>query len=323
MKSSGKNVPKPRALKPGDTLALIAPSGSSNDPDLAAKGIKFLSGLGFRVKAGRSCTGKYGYLAAPDALRASDVNDFFADGEIDGIVCLKGGYGTPRILDSIDYDLIAAHPKVFVGYSDITGLHLAIQRHAGMPTFHGIMAVSMAGGADRFSVESWMRAISAEGPLGRLDPPPLADYRPVSLAGGKARGILIGGNLSLVAALTGTPYALDPRGKILFLEDIDEEPYRVDRLLTQLRLAGVFEQCEGVILGNWNNCVAKDTSRSLTLAQVFKDVIGPSGKPCIADFAAGHCVPTHTMAFGVQAFLDADEATLEITESATTGIRAT
>jgi len=120
-----------------------------------------------------------------------------------------------------------------------------------------------------------------------------------------------------VAALTGTAYALDPRGKILFLEDIDEEPYRLDRMLTQLRLAGVFEQCEGIVLGNWNNCGAKDPTRSLTLAEVFRDVIGPSGKPCIRDFAAGHCVPTHTMPFGVEAFLDADKATLEITESAT------
>ncbi len=315
------NVPKPKALKPGDTIGLIAPSGSTNDADMAAKGTKFLADLGFKVKTGKSCTAKYGYLAAPDTLRASDVNDFFADAEIDGIVCFKGGYGTPRILDALDYGLISANPKVFVGYSDITGMHLAIQRYTGMPTFHGIMAVSMVGSADRFSVDSWMRAIGAEGPLGRLDPPPGANPGPVSLVGGKARGILIGGNLSLVAALAGTPYALDPRGKILFLEDIDEEPYRLDRMLTQLRLAGVFEQCEGIVLGNWNNCGAKDPTRSLTLAEVFRDVIAPSGKPCITDFAAGHCVPTHTMPFGVEAFLDADEATLEITESATTAIR--
>ncbi len=244
---------------------------------------------------------------------------------IDGIVCMKGGYGTPRILDMIDYDVVAANPKVFAGYSDITGLHLAFQRFAGFPTFHTPMGISMDGSFDEFSQASWRAALMNPEPLGLLVPPPpgsqdLSTGEPApriqSLVGGKARGPLIGGNLSLVAALTGTPYALVPDGAIIFLEDIDEEPYRIDRMLTQLRLAGVFKRCAGVVLGHWTHCEPKDTERSLKLDQVFADVIIPAGKPTITGFAAGHSTPTHSFPLGVEAILDADAGTLELVEAA-------
>ncbi|PKL25112.1 MAG: LD-carboxypeptidase [Spirochaetae bacterium HGW-Spirochaetae-3] len=300
----------PRALKRGDAIGMIGPSGSSKDPGMADKGAAALAALGFEVVVGESCRGKYGYLAAPDELRAADLGAFFADDAIDGIVCMKGGYGAPRILDMIDYALIARHPKVFAGYSDITGLHLALRRYAGFPTFHAPMAVSMVGGFDGFSAASWAAALTTPGPLGLLAPPP--GPAPTALAGGKARGPLVGGNLSLVAALTGTPYALEPDGAILFLEDVDEEPYRVDRMLTQLRLAGVFERCAGIVLGHWTRCEPRDPDRSLTLERVFADVILPAGKPVLAGFAAGHSTPTHSFPLGVEAALDADAGTLEI-----------
>ena len=309
-----------KALRPGDTVGLIAPSGSAKDASMADRGAAILEAMGYRVVVGDSCRGKYGYLAAPDSLRASDIEAFFADGAIDGIVCLKGGYGTPRILDMIDYDLVAANPKVFAGYSDITGLHLAFRRYAGFPTFHAPMATSMVGGFDEFSAASWKAALTTAGPLGRRPPLPTADgspgRAPESLVGGKARGTLVGGNLSLVAALTGTPYALVPDDTVLFLEDVDEEPYRIDRMLTQLRLAGVFERCAGVVLGDWKDCGAKDEDRSLTLRQVFDDVIAPAGKPCMFGFAAGHSTPTHSFPIGVEAVLDADACTLDIVGSA-------
>ncbi len=308
----------PRALRLGDTIGMIGPSGSSKDPEMADKGAAALAAMGFRVVVGESCRRKYGYLASSDELRASDLNAFFADDAIDGIVCMKGGYGTPRILDRLDYASIAAHPKVLAGYSDITGLHLAFRRHVGFPTFHTPMAVSMVGGFDDFSAASWMAALTTTAPLGRLSPPPVpagsADGVPVALVGGTARGPLIGGNLSLVAALTGTPYALVPDGAIVFLEDIDEEPYRIDRMLTQLRLAGVFERCAGIVLGHWTHCEPKDPDRSLTLPQVFADVIAPAGKPTMTGFAAGHSTPTLSFPMGVEAVLDADAGTLEIVE---------
>jgi len=314
------NITLPKALKTGDTIGMIGPSGSSSNPDMAARGAAALASLGFKVVTGDSCHGKYGYLASPDELRASDLNAFFADASIDGIVCMKGGYGTPRILDRLDYDAIAAHPKVLAGYSDITGLHLAFRRYAGFPTFHTPMAVSMVDGFDAFSAASWKTALMTPGPLGRLLPPPdehgEPGATPRSLAGGTAKGPLLGGNLSLVAALMGTPFSLVPDGAILFLEDIDEEPYRIDRMLTQLRLAGFFERCAGVVLGHWTRCEPKDPQRSLTLDQVFADVVAPCGKPVITGFAAGHATPTHSFPIGVEAFLDADAGTLDIIEPA-------
>jgi muramoyltetrapeptide carboxypeptidase len=312
---------KPRALRRGDTLGLIAPSGSTKDRGAAARGIAALEAMGFSVRAGRSCLAeRYGYLAADDELRAQDINEFFADPAIDGIVCFKGGYGTPRILDRIDYAIVRENPKAFIGYSDITALHLAFARYAGFPTYHGLMAMSMLGGADDFSVEAWLGCVLAEGPLGTLAyPPASADSlapRPEALVGGQARGILMGGNLSLVAALAGTPYALEPEGTILFLEDVGEEPYRIDRMLTNLRLSGVFERCAGVLLGGWTNCEPEDPERSLSLRKVFEDVIAPSGKPLLMGFPAGHCVPTLCLPLGVEAALDADAGTLTMLEAA-------
>ena len=327
---------KAKPLAIGDTLGLVAPSGSTKDAKAVAKGVAALEKLGFKVLAGRSCSaGRYGYLAAEDTLRASDINDFFADPQVHGIVCFRGGYGTPRMLDLIDYSVVAANPKVFVGYSDITAIHLSFARHAGFPTFHGLMASSLAGKMDSFSRESWLHCLTSAQALGELPyPQPTPTKRPSgasadmpheaaelpghgALVPGRATGILMGGNLSLVAALTGTPYALEPEGKIVFLEDVNEEPYRVDRMLTQLRLAGVFERCEGVVLGSWTHCEPEDPERSLTLLQVFKDVIAPAGKPVLMGFPAGHCLPTLSFPLGVEVELDADAGTLTVTEAAT------
>lgn len=309
-----------RALRAGDLVGLAAPSGSAKEADQAERGAALLEGLGFRVRIAEGCRERYGYLAGADTRRASDLEGFFLDPEIRGIVCLKGGYGAPRILDLLDYSIPARNPKPFVGYSDITGLHLALHRYAGFPTFHGPMAVSLLDGLDDFSRESWLLALGSREPLGILPMPAGTEggvlHSPRTVRGGRAEGILMGGNLSLVAALTGTPYALDPRGKILFLEDIGEEPYRVDRMLTQLRLAGYFESCAGVVLGDWKDCGAKEPDRSLTLEQIFQDVAASSGKPILAGFPAGHCVPTLTFPLGVRARLDADAGTLEILEAA-------
>lgn len=308
-----------RPLKPGDTVGVIAPSGSLKDHARVDQAAHMLERHGFTVKLGATCRSTYGYLAGEDALRIADVHAFFMDPDVAGILCLKGGYGTPRILDRLDYDIIREHPKVFVGYSDITGLHLAINRHCGMPTFHGPMGISdtlLQG--EVFSTQSWLTALTSSAPLGRLDNP--ADVAPVqTLNGGVACGPIIGGNLSLVAATMGTPYEIDARGKILFFEDIDEQPYRVDRMLTQLRLAGVFEACAGIVLGDWNNCVPEEDALSLELREIFRDILIPTGKPIVMGFQAGHCAPMITFPFGVQAKLDADACTLELVESAFAG----
>jgi len=308
----------PKALKPGSQVGLIGPSGSTKDTAAVGDGQRSLEAAGYRVTVGQSCLAdRYGYLAAPDELRLSDLHRFFADPAIEGIVCFKGGYGTPRILDAIDYALVAANPKIFVGYSDITGLHLAFARRVGFPTFHGPMAMSLSGSLDDFSRRHWQKLLQSREPLGVLELPKTAGLDPIGcLHGGRAVGRLTGGNLSLVAALCGTPYALDPEGALIVLEDIGEEPYRIDRMLTQLRLAGVFDQCAGIILGGWTDCAPEDPERSLTLEQVFADCLGPCAKPVSYGWPLGHCIPTLSLPFGVQAELDAGKGSLEILEAA-------
>jgi muramoyltetrapeptide carboxypeptidase len=307
---------KPRALAPGDTLGLIAPSGGVQEPNRVERAAERLGALGFRVKQGPGCGASWGYFAGKDSIRAADINAFFADPEVDGIVCLKGGYGTPRILDHIDYASIARNPKVFVGYSDVTGLHLALGKTCGLVTFHGPMPSSdMLPEFDEFSRASWRAALMTTGPLGMLINPEAR--RLERIVGGTARGTVAGGNLSLVAATMGTPYEIDARGRILFFEDVDEAPYRVDRMLTQLRLAGKFEQCAGVLLGTWKDCVPREGKPSLSLAQVFEEVIAPAGKPIAFGLQAGHGAPALTFPLGVEAVLYADAGTLEFVESAT------
>ena len=307
---------KARALRAGDRIGLIAPSGGLKAPERAEAAVAMLESLGFRVKEGASCRASYGYLAGSDWLRASDLNAFFADPEVDGIVCITGGYGTSRILDLVDYQAVARNPKVFVGYSDITGLHLAFARECPFPTFHGPMGISDALlKADPFSLEAWRRAITSTEPLGPLVSPPGSPSLE-ALVGGVARGEIVGGNLSLVAALMGTPWEMDARGKIIFIEDVDEAPYRVDRMLAQLRLAGKFRDCAGVLVGDWNNCVAGEGKPSLDIRRVIEDQVAGAGKPTVIGFRAGHCLPTHTIPLGVEARLDAEALAVEILEPA-------
>lgn len=313
-----KNLPK--ALKPGDRIGMIGPSGSFKDNNNIYKAAKAIESMGFSVQVGDSCKHKYGYLASKDELRAKDINDFFADDGIDGIICMKGGYGTPRILDKLDYAVIASHPKVFAGYSDITALHLAFARYANFPSFHTPMAISIADeGFDSFSLEAMKKCIMSTEPLGRLlsvtNSHNFQGFNHKTIVPGKAVGRLIGGNLSLVAAMTGTPYSINPEGAIIFLEDVNEEPYRIDRMLSQLRLAGVFNNCEGIVLGDFKDCNAKEPERSLTLEEVFMDILAPIGKPCFYGFAAGHSLPTLSFPLGVGAILDADAGFIEITEA--------
>ena len=306
---------KPKALRPGDTLGLIAPSGGLKDPGQLWEAVAMLGRLGFKSKPGAACRSAHGYLAGADAGRAADLNGMFADPDVAGILCLKGGYGAMRILDAVDYELAARQPKVLVGYSDITALHIALNQRAGLPTFHGPMALSAALlEADPASTQGWLAALTGAAP-GRLENPP--GCPPLrSLAGGVARGPLAGGNLSVIAATMGTPYELDVRGKLLFLEDIDERPYKVDRMLTQLRLAGKFRECAGILLGDWNNCVPDPGERSLELLEVFQEVLLPAGKPILAGLQAGHCQPALTFPLGVEAVLDAEAGTLELVEAA-------
>lgn len=305
---------KPKRLKLGDTIGVVAP-GSPTTEEKVEKVYNKLTKMGFKVAMGKSCYSKYGYLAGKDELRAEDLNNMFGDKEINGIICLRGGYGTIRILDLLDYNLIKNNPKVFVGYSDITALHIAINKLSNLVTFHGPMAASdLIGHISEFSLNSLYNSILNE----QFNPfieNPLEELKAIN--GGVAEGEIIGGNLSLIASTIGTPYEIDTKGKILFIEEIGEEPYRIDRMLTQLRLSNKLQEVEGIILGNFNNCSPEDPDMSLTLEEVIDNIIKPLNKPTLLNLQAGHCEPTITIPFGVKARLDADRKQITILEKPT------
>lgn len=307
-----------KKLKFGDTLGFIAPSGAVRTEGAIERAVKETERMGFKVKLGESAGQKYGYLSGSDEVRARDINNMFADDEVDAIVCLRGGYGAMRILDQLDYELIARHPKIFMGFSDITALHIALLNRCDLATFHGPMAAANWAGSplDDFSQESMYRALMSTEPVGELRNP--EGYLRQTVNPGQAEGLLVGGNLMLIASSLGTPWEIDTKGRIIFIEEVGERTYCVDRMLTQLRLAGKFEDCAGVVFGDFADCPVEYPEFGLTLEEIIRDVVAPSGKPIFTGLRCGHCTPKLTLPFGVKCRMDADECTLTVLESAVT-----
>jgi muramoyltetrapeptide carboxypeptidase len=245
----------------------------------------------------------------------------FRDPEVKGVFAIRGGYGASQLLDRIDYDLIRAHPKVFLGYSDITALHLAIQKRAGMVTFHGPVTLSRF---TPYTQTCFRKALFETAPVGRVTNPPDSDpLRPAhtlrTVRQGRARGPLIGGNLTLVSTTMGTPYEIETSGRILFLEDVDEEPYSIDRMLTQLRLAGKLTAAAGVIFGECQDCRPRDFKPSyestLSLGEVVDEILGRLHAPVLSGLTIGHTDDQLTLPLGVMAELDAGSGELVIEEA--------
>ena len=310
---------KPKALKPGDTLGFVAPSSPVKTLDSVEKSVEAARAKGFHVVVGESCKSAHGYLAGDDRMRADDLNRMFADDRIDGIIAIRGGYGAPRILDKLDYDLAARHPKLLAGYSDITALHIAYGQKSGLVTMHAPMPSTewIQDDYDPFTEAGLWRALTSTERLGPIPNPP--EYPVETLLGGMARGRLVGGNLCLIAALNGTPWEIDARGAILVLEDVGEYIDRLDRLLTTLRLSGKFDQCAGIVLGGFTNCKPEYPDRCLTFRQVIEEVVLPAGKPVISGYMIGHCSPKITIPLGVEATLDADKGLVILEEAALSG----
>lgn len=308
---------KPKRLCPGDTIGVIAPA-SPGDRELALAGVKWLEEQGFRVELGASVDQTLGYLSGPDALRAADINAMFASPAIDGIVCLRGGYGTMRLLELLDYSVIQSHPKVFVGYSDITALHVSIGQRTGLVTFHGPMVASdMGQGLSAYTWDCFSRAVSAPEPLGPIINPPLSPA-PVCIAEGTAEGRLTGGNLSIITATLGTPYEIDTRGKILCLEEVGEAPYRIDRMLTHLLLAGKLQAAAGIVFDVCADCDIEARPPSFTVEEVLRDRLNGLKKPVLYHLHFGHTADKATLPIGVTAVLESQTGGLRITEAATT-----
>ncbi len=307
-----KHLLVPNTLKKGDKVGVINPSGCIRDKQNLLDGIAYLESLGFDVVVGESCNSQYGYLSGSDEVRANDVNKMFKDETIKGIFCGRGGYGVHRILDKIDFEMIKNNPKYFSGYSDITGLHIAINQKCGFVTYHSPMiSTELYIPQDSDTILDFEQMIF-DGVTSREIQNAPRNKKLEVLHDGVTEGVLVGGNLSLVADLVATPYEIETKGKILFLEDVEEAPYAIDRKLMQLKLAGKFDDCAGVILGGFTDCNADEGKPTLTLEQIFQDVLGDFKKPIVYGLNCGHCMPTTSLPLGANVKLDADNSKIFI-----------
>lgn len=310
---------KPPALAPGSRLRIVA-LGSPPDPARLQRGARRLRQLGYSVSLAESVRRLRvrGPLAASDEERAEDLVAAFEDDEVDGIVCSNGGFGSLRVLPLVDWDDLATRAKAFVGYSDITVAHVALNQ-AGLVTFHGPMATPEAkeGLDDRWTRERLHRALTSPRRLAELTAAPTGNVVQ-SVGHGRASGVLAGGNLSLVAATLGTPWEIDTEARVLVLEDWNEPPFTVETLLVQLKLAGKLDACAALAFGEFPGCV-DGLGFHRSVQEVVQDVCGDLGVPVLFGLPLGHGRAMHTVPLGVRATVDADAARLVVDEPATAG----
>lgn len=310
----------PRRLRRGDTVGLVEPAGFTADAFDLDLVIEAIRAMGLVPKPAPHLLSRFGYLAGRDEERAADLNAMYADQAVRAIFAVRGGWGSARILPHLDFDLIRANPKLLVGFSDITALHLALAARTDCPTIHGPNAGSAWG---RLSWDSF-RGLAFEGATPTYRTPPGDEDRLAQRNGrirtfrpGRATGPLLGGNLTVLSTLVGTPYLPDFEGVILFIEDIDEAEYRIDRMLTQLRLAGILRRVAGVIFGQCTNCRAQGPALgNFTLSEVLSQHLTPLGVPAFQGALIGHITDQFSIPVGVRAEMDAAAGTIRILEPA-------
>jgi muramoyltetrapeptide carboxypeptidase len=309
---------RPAALKPGDTIAFVAPAAPAKSDPIRAYASQ-LEKEGYRVIIPPGMEGRRsGYLAGNDEQRADELNRMIRDPKVRAIFPVGGGYGLTRILHRIDYDALRKDPKIITGYSDLTGLHLAVAARARLVTFHAPMPMHSLWQGDKpehaFAASSFRRAVFADsykkGEAGYTIEA-TADARPSKLVGGTARGRLLGGNLTLICSTLGTPYALQPKGTILLIEDVNEAPYRVDRMLSQLRLAGILDAVDGVVAGSF---CPKGHPDAAELDRVLHEYLGALKVPVLWKFPVGHNPQNAALPHGGRVELDADREQLRLLE---------
>ena len=316
-----KTLIKPKRLEFGDTVGLIAPASAPPDPQAIDRAAAALEKFGFKPKLAKNVRARHGFLAGSDRERAADVMQMFTDKKVKAIVCLRGGYGTARILDRLDFDIIRRHPKILAGYSDITSLHCALAQKNKLVGFHAPMWNGELANpkTPEFTRRAFFRTVMEAKPAGGICMG--YDGKTVSiLRGGVAEGRLIGGNLSLLCASLGTPFAPSFKGKILFLEDTSEKPYRLDRLLTQFQNAGIFAQVAGVAVGINRTDEDPDANKTGEYRQSGADVVNERLSalrvPVVTGLPFGHIDLNATIPVGAKATLDGDTGDLIITEAA-------
>lgn len=307
----------PPRLRPGDTVGLIEPASFSDGPVQVEAAKNMIAGMGLVPKVGRHVANRYGYLAGTDQDRAADINGMFADDAVRAIFAVRGGWGSARVLPFLDWETIIARPKLLVGSSDITALHLALAAKAGFPSIHGPNA---AYSWNEISWNSfWRLAFAGEAPvflppdLGDMDPLDSERWRITTIRPGKASGRLIGGNLSVLAALVGTPWLPDFSGAILFLEDVGEAQYRVDRMLSQLALAGLLQKLSGVVFGQCTRCSsAVPGYTGFTIPQLLDQYLAPLGIPAFYGANIGHVSNQLSLPVGADVEIDAGTGSIRV-----------
>ena len=288
---------QPDFLKEGDCVALIAPAG--HQPNDSIEAVRdCIASYGLIPKVYPSCYLEYGYLSGPDKLRAKDINDAFEDTSVAAILCIRGGYGCHRLIDMIDWDIVKKSPKFLYGYSDITALHNELQRRCNFMSWHAPMpGIEWINGLDEFTENSLRLALFGPFPdsISNDD-----DNLLNIISHGESEGILSGGNLTLLVATLGTPYEIDTKEKILFIEDVHETPRNVDRKLLQMSHSGKFRECNGVIIGSFAHCTAPEHSKSLTLDEIFQEFFCDMKVPVLSKLQCGHAMPTLSLPLGAR-----------------------
>jgi len=312
------NLIKPKAIRAGDTIGLITPATEVLDPERLALAEKTVNYFGLQMKRGKAVGKRFSTYRETIQARVDDLHEMFRDPQIKAIFAVRGGYGSMQILDRIDYDLIRRNPKVFIGYSDITAMHLAIEKNSRLVTFHGPVVLSRF---TEYTQQNFRKAVFETQPIGQLtNPRESNELRPAhalrTIKAGVATGALTGGNLSLICGTLGTPYEIDTRGRILFLEDTGEESYRIDRMLTQLRLAGKLDAAAGIIWGECQECGNDSSASPYTIGETLDNILGALKIPVLSGLTIGHTSNQLTLPHGVLATLNATNGTLEIKESA-------
>jgi muramoyltetrapeptide carboxypeptidase len=305
---------KPAALREGDTVAIVAPA-SNLKADYLARGVAELERLGFQVRSEQGILDKAWYTAGDDQRRANELMRAFADPEIKAVWAARGGYGAMRLFKLLDEDALRWHPKVFIGYSDVTALHLYFYRRFNWVTFHGPMAAKdLAGGEGHYDRETLIKAITSAAPLGEIK----SSQTEMLHRGDQARvsGRLLGGCLSLITAMMGAPDELDTRGAILFLEDTAVKPFALDRMLRQLKLAGKFDGVRGIVFGEMTDCL-QHAQQGYTIQEVLAECTADLDVPVMFGLPSGHSSRGNlTLPLGVMATLDADRGVLRVDEAA-------
>jgi muramoyltetrapeptide carboxypeptidase len=315
------NLIKPERLCPGDTVGIVAPASPPPDPKAVDRAVAAIERLGFKPKPGKHLRARLGFIAGTDRERATDLMRMFTDKRVKAIICLRGGYGTPRMLNRLDYEVIRRNAKIFSGYSDITALHMAFAKKSGLLTFHAPMLNGELANPDLpdFARASFFRTVMHAAPAGSICDG-YKDKTVTIVRRGIAEGRLLGGNLTLFCANVGTPFMPALKGRILFFEDVGEKPYRLDRMLTQLINADVFSQVAGVAVGVNKDCRDPDAKPGgeyrQSEAEVIKERLSGLGVPVVAGLPFGHLDLNATIPVGARARLDANRGDLIITEAA-------